>query len=301
MSVFTAEITQQIVETCRANVAAIAESLNSNFAASVEATVGELLNGADAAADRIGDAAGVAVTFKFGDEGAVCLIPDSLPIPDWYRNPSEEQTNQLQAIGTGWSTGLFPLDLKSTEVGAVATQSLRQQLETLAPAEDASVLELQLTSSGSNHPDCTLLLIWPLSNPVLESVAPWPDPGSIASTAAASPAVSAEVAQSTPEVTQAGAGSAVTLAEKQSRGRVFKFPVELTVRIASKKVDVSQLRNISQGTLITFNKPCESLLDVFVGEKLKFRGEAVKVGESFGIKINEANAQVVREQRVHRI
>jgi hypothetical protein len=40
---------------------------------------------------------------------------------------------------------------------------------------------------------------------------------------------------------------------------------------------------------------------VFVGDRLKFRGEAVKVGERFGIKINEANAQVVREQRVHRI
>ncbi|MBI1313227.1 hypothetical protein GC176_18195 [bacterium] len=298
MSVFTTEISQQIVETCRENTAAIVQPLNSSFGTNLEANVGELLSGANVATERIGDAAGIAVTFQFGDEGAVCLIPESLPIPDWYRSPSEGQANQLQTIGMEWSVGLFPLDLETTGFGSAATQSLKQQFEKLAPVDDASVLEVQLRLPDSDEPTCSLLLVWPVTNPVLESVAPWPAPEQPAAMTPPQPASSAR--STPPAVQKPEKSSAATLGVRHS-GRVLKVPVDLTVRIASKKVDVNQVRNITPGTLITFNKTCESLLDVFVADKLKFRGEAVKVGERFGIKINEADAKVVREQRVHRI
>lgn len=300
MSVFTAEISQQIVETCTGNAAAIAEPLNSNFETGVEASVGELLSGAAAASERLGDAAGIAVTFKFGDEGAVCLIPESLPIPDWYRSPSEGQANQIQTLGMEWSMGLFPMDLEATEYASATTQSLKQQLEALAPTDDASVLELLLKKSDAEESHASLLLVWPLTNPVLDSVAPWPVEEAAASPDVAEPApaaISASASTTAPAMTTP-AGSP---AEKQHRDRVLNVPVDLTVQIAAKKLDVSQLRNITPGMLITFNKSSESLLDVFVADKLKFRGEAVKVGERFGIKINEANAQNVREQRIHRI
>ena len=42
---------------------------------------------------------------------------------------------------------------------------------------------------------------------------------------------------------------------------------------------------ISRGGLITFNKGCESLLDLFVNNHLYGRGEAIKVGEKFGLRI----------------
>ena len=302
MSVFTSENSQQIVETCTGNVAAIAEPLNSNFAAGVEASVGELLSGVGAAIERLGDAAGIAVTFKFGDEGAVCLIPESLPIPDWYRCPSEGQANQIQTLGMEWSMGLFPMDLEATEYASAATQSLKQQLEALVPADDASVLELPLKKDGADASHCSLLLVWPLTNPVLESVAPWPVPE-----AEAKPVATEQPAIPKPAAATASAHNQVSIAtgrspsEKLHQSRVLNVPVDLTVQIAAKKVDISQVRNITPGMLITFNKPCEALLDVFVADKLKFRGEAVKVGERFGIKINETNAAVVREQRIHRI
>ena len=302
MSVFTAEISQQIVETCTGNVAAIAEPLNSNFAAGVEASVGELLSGAGAAVERLGDAAGIAVTFKFGDEGAVCLIPESLPIPDWYRSPSEGQANQIQTLGMEWSMGLFPMDLEATEYASAATQSLKQQLEALAPAEHASVLELPLKKDGADASQCSLLLVWPLTNPVLESVAPWPVPEVEAKPVATEqPVIPKPVVAAASSRNQVSTATGGSPSERQHQSRVLNVPVDLTVQIAAKKVDISQVRNITPGMLITFNKPCEALLDVFVADKLKFRGEAVKVGERFGIKINEANATVVREQRVHRI
>lgn len=300
MSVFTAEISQQIVETCTGNVAAIAEPLNSNFEAGAEVSVGELLSGANAATERLGDAAGIAVTFKFGDEGAVCLIPETLPIPDWYRSPSEGQANQIQTLGMEWSMGLFPMDLEATEYGSAATQSLKQQLDALAPADDASVLELLLRKDGAEESHGSLLLVWPLTNPVLDSVAPWPVEEAAASSGTAE-AVTVDAPAPLPAAAPTAAAPTGSPVERQHRDRVLDVPVGLSVQIASKKFDVSQLRKITPGMLITFNKSCESLLDVFVADKLKFRGEAVKVGERFGIKINETNAQVVRDQPIQRI
>ena len=244
----------------------------------------------------LGDEAGIAVTFKFGDQGAVCLIPESLPIPDWYKAPSEGQANQLQTLGMEWSAGFFPLDLEATEFGTATTQSLRQQMQLLAPADDASVLELRLKSTDTEQPDAKMLLLWPVTNPVLESAAPWPVPeGPATEVPEAAPAAVAP-APASPMTTPAGAPGG-----GGRSGRVLNVPVGLVVQIASKKVDVGQVRNITPGMLITFNKTCESLLDVYVADKLKFRGEAVKVGERFGVKINEANVQVVREQHIHRV
>lgn len=83
--------------------------------------------------------------------------------------------------------------------------------------------------------------------------------------------------------------------------RIRKVPVSLIVQIAERRMALQQLREIAPGTLLMFDKPCDSLLDVFVNNRLYCRGEAVKVGESFGIKISECNAQVVREKKVHQI
>ena len=83
--------------------------------------------------------------------------------------------------------------------------------------------------------------------------------------------------------------------------RVRKVPVNVIVRIAERKMTLQQLRSITPGTILMFDKPCDSLLDVFVDNRLYCRGEAVKVDETFGIRINECLSQVVREKKVHQV
>jgi flagellar motor switch protein FliN/FliY len=50
-----------------------------------------------------------------------------------------------------------------------------------------------------------------------------------------------------------------------------------------------------------FDKPYDSLLDVYVDNRLYCRGEAVKIGETFGVKISESNSQVIREKKVYQV
>ena len=67
----------------------------------------------------------------------------------------------------------------------------------------------------------------------------------------------------------------------------MKLPVPVAVHLAERKIDLSQLLSMAPGTLLTFDKSCEDLLDLYVGNRIYARGEAVKIGEKFGLKINE--------------
>ncbi len=69
--------------------------------------------------------------------------------------------------------------------------------------------------------------------------------------------------------------------------RLMKLPVRVAVHLAERKIELSQLLGIAPGTLLTFDKSCEELLDLYVNNQLYARGETVKIGEKFGLKINE--------------
>ena len=80
--------------------------------------------------------------------------------------------------------------------------------------------------------------------------------------------------------------------------RLHNVPVRVVVTLAEKRIEVGQLSGISPGTLITFSKPCEELLDLYVNNRAFCRGEAVKIGEKFGLKVTEIGVKPVRESRV---
>uniref|UniRef100_A0A7C2NXD6 FliM/FliN family flagellar motor switch protein n=1 Tax=Schlesneria paludicola TaxID=360056 RepID=A0A7C2NXD6_9PLAN len=71
------------------------------------------------------------------------------------------------------------------------------------------------------------------------------------------------------------------------RARLRQIPVPISVRLAEKRIPVSHLLGITPGALIMFNKSAEDLLDLYVNNTRLCRGEAVKVGETFGLKINQ--------------
>jgi flagellar motor switch protein FliN/FliY len=77
--------------------------------------------------------------------------------------------------------------------------------------------------------------------------------------------------------------------------RLRNVPVTIIVKLAEKKMEMGQLLGIGTGAIITFEKSCEALLDLYVNNRLYCRGEAVKIGEKFGIKVCEVGSV---EQRV---
>ncbi len=80
--------------------------------------------------------------------------------------------------------------------------------------------------------------------------------------------------------------------------RLLPLKVPVSVRLAEMKIEMSSLINLSPGMLLVFPKSCDDLLDLYVNNKLYAQGEAVKIGEKFGLKINDVGIQKQRKPGV---
>lgn len=72
--------------------------------------------------------------------------------------------------------------------------------------------------------------------------------------------------------------------------RVVHVPVQVIVNLAEKKIELGQLLALGPGAIVSFEKSCEDQLDLYINNRLYCRGEAVKIGEKFGLKINEVGS-----------
>lgn len=295
MAELTDELIDQIFEGCRSNIADLTQSLSTNLSGEFQLEPGEETKGSEEILGKVSEHPGIVVTLKYDGFGILCLIPEDLPIPDWYKSPNDSQASQLQTLPMEWSVGMVPMELEAVEEKTITCENLKAHLEACQPTETARMLELSATVAGGET-TATIHLVMPVTNPITEQ--------------AADESAAAGDVRSEGEADQAGSQAATTpepepapldpaLAKRVAR--VNKVPVNVIVRIAERKLELEQLRRIAPGALLMFDKPYDSLLDVYVDNRLYCRGEAVKIGETFGVKISESNSQVIREKKVHQV
>jgi flagellar motor switch protein FliN len=291
MAELTDELIDQIFEGCRSNIGDLTQSLSTNLSGEFQLEPGEEVKGSEEILGKISEQPGIVVTLKYDGFGILCLIPEDLPIPDWYKSPNDSQASQLQTLPMEWSVGMVPMELEPVEEKSLTCENLRAHLEASQPTETARMLELTASVAGSET-SATIHLVMPVTNPITEQAA-----DESAATDDTSAADQATPAAATPEPEPAPLDPA--LAKRVAR--INKVPVNVIVRIAERKLELEQLRRIAPGALLMFDKPYDSPLDVYVDNRLYCRGEAVKIGETFGVKISESNSQVIREKKVHQV
>ena len=64
-----------------------------------------------------------------------------------------------------------------------------------------------------------------------------------------------------------------------------KLPIPVTVRIASKSTRLQEILRLQPGSIIELPKRADEELDVMINSTVIAKGQAVKVGENFGVKI----------------
>jgi flagellar motor switch protein FliN/FliY len=299
MAELTDELIDQVFEGCRSNIADLTQSLGTNLSGEFELTPGEEVKGAEEIIGKVSEQPGIVVTLTYDGFGILCLIPEDLPIPDWYRSPNDSQASQLQTLPMEWSVGMVPMELEPLEEKSITCENLRAHLEASQPTETARMLEVAVTVPGGDT-SATIHLVMPVANPITEQAVDEAAGAAAAATEAEAAApvaapVVAPVAAPEPEPEPLDPALAKRLQ------RVNKVPVSLIVRIAERQLELEQLRGLAPGALLMFDKPYDSLLDVYVDNRLYCRGEAVKIGETFGVKISESNSQVIREKKVHQV
>ena len=69
--------------------------------------------------------------------------------------------------------------------------------------------------------------------------------------------------------------------------RVMDVRVALTVELGKRRVRIAEVIDFGPGSVIEFPKSADEPLDVLVNGQLVARGEAVVIGERYGIRITE--------------
>ena len=66
---------------------------------------------------------------------------------------------------------------------------------------------------------------------------------------------------------------------------LLRIKVPVVVTLAEKRQKLSSIVELAPGAIIRFDKSCEAMLDLEVGNQAIACGQAVKVGDKFGLRI----------------
>lgn len=69
--------------------------------------------------------------------------------------------------------------------------------------------------------------------------------------------------------------------------RILRLQVPVIVKLAERKTPVSEVLRLQVGSILEFNKSSDEPLEVLINNKPIAVGDAVKVGENFGIRITQ--------------
>lgn len=275
----------------------LAESVNQTLEQKFEATID-----ASSALDSssIPDGPGMAVLLGTGESMFAAWIPEDLPLPDWYQdeNLEEDQTDLLGMISTEWSAAMLPEPFFCDQSEFKIVKKFSTWFAEYEPTEWAVQFPIQLKEEGSEEDSGkTIWLMGPFAN-TLET----PEEEVLETASEATLDSVSEVEQDFPQRAAASASqSSMNLNADQGLERVrrlMNLKVPVSVRLAEKRIEMGQLLKLSLGSLIMFTKPCDDFLDMYVNNQLFCRGEAVKIGERFGLKINEIGIEEERDSGV---
>lgn len=84
-----------------------------------------------------------------------------------------------------------------------------------------------------------------------------------------------------------GSSSAGNATKDRNLNLILDIPLKVTVELGRTKMPVSELLNLTQGSVIELMKLAGEPMEVLVNEKLIARGEAVVVNEKFGVRLTD--------------
>ncbi len=79
---------------------------------------------------------------------------------------------------------------------------------------------------------------------------------------------------------------------------LFDVPLQVSVEVGRARILLKDLLQMGEGYVVELDKLAGEPLDLYVNSRLIARGEAVKVGDRFGIKLTEVVSQSDRIKRL---
>jgi flagellar motor switch protein FliN/FliY len=92
--------------------------------------------------------------------------------------------------------------------------------------------------------------------------------------------------------------SAMPAHQDRNLNLILDIPLKVSVELGRTKMPVSELLNLTQGSVIELNKLAGEPMEVYVNDKLIARGEAVVVNEKFGVRLTDIISPAERVEQL---
>jgi flagellar motor switch/type III secretory pathway protein FliN len=283
MAELTPDIAAVVRAACETNADEAAGAFSRTLDAEISVSIG--LEGA-CDLDRLPagcDGPGLLVMLKFGPVGLLGILPEATGLlPEWYAEPDSTGQSKLTTLAQELSLLVVPEAFMADDFQAARVAHLGQSLRAAGVSSGAGLVPLTLAAGetrGEFH------LIWPCTKP--EGAFQVAREETLESESAEVAAATEEsVSATTSESVAAAHGRLEDLEQLPPYTRsLLRIQVPVMVTLASKKQAIHQIVELGAGSIIKFEKSCEEMLELEVGGVAIAQGEAVKVGDKFGLRI----------------
>jgi flagellar motor switch/type III secretory pathway protein FliN len=218
---------------------------------------------------------GLVVTLQAGSATALLLLPEqSGIIPAWYANPDATGESRLTTLAQELGMILLPEAYMPEEFRAARVARLVEAVARGGLADDSMAVPLELRCSDNRQG--VAWLVWPATRPqmVFDQRAGRP----------AAETVAPARLSGRQQVTAGKKAASVRDLPIFSRS-LLRIEVPVVVTLARKRQPLGRIVELGPGSIIHFEKSCEEMLDLEVGGLAVARGEAIKVGDKFGLRV----------------
>lgn len=312
------DILNQVLNACKAGAGEVADSLRRNLDAEVKVSVGEggTLDTQSLPEGFTGP--GLVAVLTCGSTAALVVFPESEgSLPAWYAEPDATGQSKLATLSQELGMVLLPESHMPDDFKAAGVKSLAGALARGGVTTGAAMVRLVLESGDGKK--STVYLIWPATKPAAVlgagnggAKAAKPSPERPATPKPTAPKIPIpKPAAAKPAGTPAPIGAAHTVSPPAPPPRphpasvedlpdysrsLLRVEVPVVVTLAEKRQPLGWIVELGPGSIIQFDKSCEEMLELDVGGRPIATGEAVKVGDKFGLRITSV---VLPEERFH--
>lgn len=275
MSELTPALVEEMLPVCEENADEIGAALGRGIDAEVSVAIGQQAT-YDTGSPPEGFAGpGLMMMMQFGDQAMAAVLPETSGLTrGWMHEPDVTGEGMLNTLSQELSMLVVPETMMAGKFGASWVDDLSKYLASAEVASNATLLPLVLTEGGAAP--VHLSLIWPCAKP--EKLLPEPKPEE------PKPAPVKNEAPAEPPPPPKPS----TMEELPPYARhLLKISVPVSVQLVTKKMSVQELLELAPGAMISFEKACDDSLELTVGQNIIARGTTVKVGEHFGLEIEE--------------
>ena len=293
------ELSSEIVAACQAGAAEAGEAFSRTLDATVSVSVGEPGSLQLDSPPEGFDGPGLIIVLEIGSQAVVVVLPETGGLlPDWYAKPDPTGESRLSTLAQELGMLLLPESCMPESFHAGSVQRLDEALRRGGVADEAGLVPLELSADDKR---ATVSLIWPVAEPGSVYGEPSGETKADDSEQPSPPAEKPDAGgeSDTPEKSEASQPAPSLAAQELPAQKtplsvrslppyarsLLRVRVPVTVTLASKRQSIGKILELGTGSIIQFEKSCEELLDLQVGDHTCAKGEAVKVGDKFGIRL----------------